>query len=176
LALLGFSLGGTYSLLAAAHDPSVRAAIAYYPITNFPTWVKTHEKSWGWRMVFRAARWRYIAETPENNDVRHRELLQRSSVMAVADRIQAPTLLIHGEKDRIVPVAESQTLNTFLRERHLATELEIVPGVGHSFNFIDRQPAEDTWALTLGWLVRYLGPPPVAAATRATTQAPSWHR
>jgi dienelactone hydrolase len=156
IAVVGFSLGGTYALLAAAHDSEVRAAVAYYPITDFPAWVRWRERSWLWRWIFRVARGSFTAESLENNDAVHRQLLERTSVLAVADHIRAPTLLIHGDRDDMAPVAESVALATRLREHATRTRLEIVPGAVHSFNFIDPVAAEATWALTLDWLAQHL--------------------
>jgi dienelactone hydrolase len=157
IAVLGFSLGGTYALLAAAQDNDVRAAVAYYPITDFPAWVRWRERSWVWRWIILAARGSFTAESLENNDAVHLQLLERTSVLAVAEKIRAPTLLIHGERDDIAPVSESVALAARLREHDTRTRLEIVPGAGHSFNFIDPPAAEATWALTLDWLAQHLG-------------------
>jgi pimeloyl-ACP methyl ester carboxylesterase len=44
-------------------------------------------------------------------------------------RIQAPTLIVHGRDDRLMPVAAAHEL-----ARHIAgAKLDIVPGMGHDF-------------------------------------------
>lgn len=42
-----------------------------------------------------------------------------------------PTLILHGEADRIVPVSEARKLQTALAERGLPHEVKIYPGEGH---------------------------------------------
>lgn len=44
-----------------------------------------------------------------------------------------PALLIHGEIDQVVPVAQSKAFHAALRQRKVPVELMIIPGVDHSF-------------------------------------------
>lgn len=51
-----------------------------------------------------------------------------------ADHVKAttpPTTIVHGEKDRLVPVAGVQRFCERLRERAVACELTVFPGLGH---------------------------------------------
>jgi pimeloyl-ACP methyl ester carboxylesterase len=56
-----------------------------------------------------------------------RSLLQRSSVDRALDRVQAPVLILHGEKDRLVPVEASRRAV----ERRPAWTLRTHPDLGH---------------------------------------------
>ena len=56
-------------------------------------------------------------------------------------QIEAPTLIIHGDKDIIIPVENAGVL----RERILGAHTEIVPGVGHQFFW--EAPAESAGAI-----------------------------
>ncbi|MDO9441944.1 MAG: dienelactone hydrolase family protein [Beijerinckiaceae bacterium] len=71
--------------------------------------------------------------------------------MRQARRI-APTLTLHGEEDRLVPVSNAYEIDRLLRERGTASEQQIYPGEGHGLsgaafadavmrtaNFLDRQ-------------------------------------
>jgi carboxymethylenebutenolidase len=48
-------------------------------------------------------------------------------------RRMPPTLIIHGDRDRVVPVGEAHALRDLLRARKLPCEVEIYKGVGHAF-------------------------------------------
>jgi pimeloyl-ACP methyl ester carboxylesterase len=65
------------------------------------------------------------------------------------DRIRAPTLVMHGERDRLVPLAASKLLATQIPD----AELAVVPGTGHAFGLEAPQKSLD---LLLGWVERRL--------------------
>jgi dienelactone hydrolase len=44
-----------------------------------------------------------------------------------------PVLIVHGDKDEVVPVAEAHTLRDLLTARRLTLEVQIYKGVGHVF-------------------------------------------
>ena len=44
-----------------------------------------------------------------------------------------PTLLIHGDKDELVPVAASKRIHAAFRESNVETELIIIEGAAHGF-------------------------------------------
>ena len=51
--LLGFSQGGVFSLLIAAYDGGAAAVVAYYPVTDFESWLEAPGAGLGRRLVFR---------------------------------------------------------------------------------------------------------------------------
>ena len=65
------------------------------------------------------------------------------------DRIRAPTLVMHGERDRLVPLAASRLLAARIPD----AELAVVPGTGHAFGLEAPQESLD---LLLGWVERRL--------------------
>jgi carboxymethylenebutenolidase len=44
-----------------------------------------------------------------------------------------PTLILHGDADTVVPVAEAYSLQNVLEERKVPYEMQIYPGEGHNF-------------------------------------------
>jgi carboxymethylenebutenolidase len=44
-----------------------------------------------------------------------------------------PTLILHGDADKVVPVAEARALEKLLQEKKVPYELQIYPGQGHGF-------------------------------------------
>jgi carboxymethylenebutenolidase len=53
-----------------------------------------------------------------------------------------PTLILHGDADTVVPVAEAYSLQKALEERKVPYELEIYPGEGHHFDAETRVKAD----------------------------------
>jgi len=59
--------------------------------------------------------------------------LEAASAVAHADANDPPILLLHGEADQTVPVLQSRVLAEKLRAANAAVELEVFPGIGHSW-------------------------------------------
>lgn len=159
IAALGFSQGGIYSLLMAAHAPDVKAVVAYYPVTDFRKWFDTPRSDWGFRAAFAIIEWHFRRESGAETEAQFEEMLRRASVMNYVDSIRAPVLLVHGAEDTSAPVGESRRLEEALKERGREIELLVIPGVGHVFNFSrDEEEARHAWEATLAWLRRFLRP------------------
>jgi len=52
-----------------------------------------------------------------------------------------PVLILHGEKDTVVSVAEARKLASLLEARHLPYEMQLYSGAGHGFGPIDMMDA-----------------------------------
>ena len=69
-----------------------------------------------------------------------------------------PTLILHGDKDSVIPVSEAYELHKFLRKLNATSELRIYPGQEHGFdNNGDPASAKDAWERMLAFFDRYLG-------------------
>jgi carboxymethylenebutenolidase len=137
-------------------------------IRNFPAWGKTV-----WDSIT------HIAERPEV-DPQRIGLLGFSlgaylalSVSAVDSRVKAvveffggmpremklfirrlcPTLILHGEIDPTVPVAEAYHLKQLLEKKSTPYEIQIYPGAGHVFS---GETWQDAKVRTLAFLQKYL--------------------
>ena len=155
IAALGFSQGGIYSLLMAAHAPDVKAAVAYYPVTDFRAWFDA-ERDWISTRVFHVIEWHFRRESGAASDAEFEEMLRLASPMTHVDAIRAPVLLVHGAADTSAGVEESRRLERALRDRGREVDLIVVPGARHVFNFRDREQARGAWDATLDWLRRRL--------------------
>ena len=71
----------------------------------------------------------------------------------------APSLMIHGDKDKLVPLFHSQTIHKALGEKKVPSELIVIKGAAHGFNPADTRRAN---AATLKWFNRYLLKPAAA--------------
>jgi dipeptidyl aminopeptidase/acylaminoacyl peptidase len=157
IGLLGFSQGGVISLLIAAHAPDrVAAVVSYYPVTDFPGWLGTQRSGAGERAAFGVVRWFFRRQSGAADDAEFDRMLEAASPYYVADRITAPVLLVHGDRDGTAPVDESRRMADRLAASGHPVELLVIPGGVHIFNFRQRQHAATAWEATLAWLDRYL--------------------
>lgn len=66
----------------------------------------------------------------------------------------APTLLIHGDKDELVPIINSQIIYEAFQKNKVKTDFVTIAGAGHGFRGED---ANRSNALTLAWFEQTLG-------------------
>lgn len=64
-----------------------------------------------------------------------------------------PTLLVHGDRDRLVPLSHSERIHAALKESGVPTELIIIKGAGHGFRGADNRRAS---AAMVAWFEKYL--------------------
>ncbi len=158
IAALGFSQGGIYSLLMAAHAPDIKTVVAYYPVTDFRMWFDTERRDWGYRVAFRVIEWYFRRESGAATDTEFEEMLRLASPMTYVESLRAPVLLIHGADDTSASVEESRRLERALKARGREVELIVIPGAGHVFNFKQPEEARRAWEATLDWLRKHLCP------------------
>jgi acetyl esterase/lipase len=66
-------------------------------------------------------------------DARHREMLRKISPITHVSADDPPTLIIHGDKDFLVPIQQAETFVAKLKEAGVAAELIVRPGAGHGW-------------------------------------------
>jgi len=64
-----------------------------------------------------------------------------------------PILLIHGDKDELVPISNSQTIFDALKKSNVKTDFITIPGAGHGFRGDDAKRARQ---LTVSWFEQTL--------------------
>jgi pimeloyl-ACP methyl ester carboxylesterase len=148
-ALLGSSMGGTVALMFAAERPEIAALVTVaaplHP-ERFPERLLTAEQLNSWRergsIVFNGQRL--------NGTLL--EDLSRIDVVGSTRKITCPTLILHGESDAVVPVAEAHELYGCLSSQK---QLSILPATDHRLS--DPQMMERAANESLDWLMRHLG-------------------
>jgi dipeptidyl aminopeptidase/acylaminoacyl peptidase len=152
IAALGFSQGGIFSLLMAAHSQDIKTVIAYYPVSDFRAWFDLERDSLGFRIAFSLIERHFRSESGAQTDEEFNAMLRRASAIYYVDAIRVPVLLIHGADDTSAPVGESERLAKALKELGREVELMVIPDAGHVFNFKQPEQARRAWDATLAWL------------------------
>lgn len=160
LGLIGHSRGGGLGILAAAADRRVAALVTWASISTVHRYPPEEIAAWRATGQFDVVNTRTGQVLPMRTDllddlVAHGTQLD---IAAAAGRVTAPWLLVHGEADAGVPVAEARALHRAAGGR---AELMVVPGSGHTFEAVHPwqgpTPAFMTAAdATLAWFSRHL--------------------
>lgn len=118
----GWSYGGYLALVALTRWPDLFAAGATLAgMSDLRTFFAGTEP------------WMAAASVTEYGDpMADRDMLAAISPMTAVDRLTAPVLLAHGDRDTNVPVTESVQLHRALQARGAASELLLLPGEGHT--------------------------------------------
>jgi len=83
------------------------------------------------------------------------DLAESVSPILFVSKDDPPTLLIHGDADKLVPISHSQRIHTALKDAGVPTEFVTIPGGTHGFAGNpdhNRQATE----LMVAWFERYL--------------------
>jgi dipeptidyl aminopeptidase/acylaminoacyl peptidase len=143
IAMKGFSRGGMMSYLAARDMPQLKALIVEAGVTDL-------EASLTVRKEMENIYTRFIPNYATEKTAQ----LKARSVLHWLDKLppQLPILLLHGDKDVRVEVAQSQNLAKALAEKGHPHKLMVYPGADHDLN-PNRAEAN---AETAAWLKKYL--------------------
>ena len=105
----GASYGGYLALSAAySYSDRIRAVISDSGISNLASFVARTE---GWRRDLQRS------EFGDERDPKIRQFMERTAPLNNAEKIKAPLLIIQGENDPRVPVAEAAKLVSATRDR-----------------------------------------------------------
>ena len=156
---LGFSEGAVVSLLMAAHDPDrLKAVVAYYPITDFPYWYGGKRSGLWDRFMFGLAKWQLRDESGTHDDEALQSALRLASPIYMAEFVKAPVLFVHGARDTMLPLEESERMAEKIKAAGGTAKVMVIPDGGRLFNFYQPEQAGRAWQATVDWLDRYLRP------------------
>ena len=140
--LVGVNTGGAIALCVAADDPRVRGCALLGARADFDDWAGQPRRFLEHAREIGAIR---TPGFPRNFDEWSRELRRFRPVDAARRFAPRPMLVMHGEDDESVPVADSR----ILAQSHGSAELRVVAGAGHRLRHDPRAVA-----VLLGWLDR----------------------
>jgi acetyl esterase/lipase len=177
LGAAGLSSGGLMALSLGtaprpgdpkARDPverqpsTVRAVVCFFPPTDYLNYgrkgnelldLSVHPASFRAAYDFHEFDAKQGVFVPVRDKDKYRAILRDLSPIYHVTARSAPTLLIHGDKDELVPLQQSESLLAKLKEAGVPAELVTRKGEGHGWLTI----LSDAGA-TADWFDRYLAP------------------
>ena len=144
IAITGGSAGGMLALLVALLRPDlVKACISVYGVTDLFSLAETDyrfEKHYAQRLV---------GELPEARDL----YVERSPITH-AHRLSVPTLMLHGDADEVVPVAQMRDFVAAARAGGADIESHEYAGEGHGWS--KPETVRDDFERTVAFLEKWL--------------------
>ncbi|WP_232248551.1 S9 family peptidase [Streptacidiphilus rugosus] len=147
LGIGGWSHGGFMAAWAVAHTDRFKAAVVGAGITDWGLQTAAGDQG-ATREAALSGSYGWEGPGPHPHD--------RVSPVSYASRIQTPVLILHGEEDTNVPVAQAVFLHRALRRFGVEHELALYPGEGHAI--LGRGHRLDLLHRTRAWFDRWLGP------------------
>jgi len=148
IAIFGSSMGGTVALMFAAAEPQVAAlatlAAPLHPET-FPNRVLSPAGLQRWRERG------YTRYNGQRLNLAMLEDLESIDVPAAARKIDCPVLILHGDADEVVPVAEAHELHGCLKN---SKRLSILKDADHRLS--DRATMQRAMLEALDWLTDHV--------------------
>lgn len=142
LGMCGWSFGGFMTAWAITHTDRFRAAVAGAAPTNWVSKIGTTDigpfNEWNLGRV-----WDEPDRVWERSPIRY---LKHAAT---------PTLIVHGEADKRVPVSQGLELYLGLKSGGVETEFVVYPRQAHSFH--ERAFELDLLQRTLAWFERFMG-------------------
>lgn len=135
--IVGFSYGGYAALMGAIKTPELyRCAVSVAGVTDLiDLW---HHRN---QYVGGAA----VTDKQIGNAWDDRDRLKATSPTQQAARIKAPVLLMHGMRDRVVPVDQSRDMDTALKRANRPHQyIELEDGDHHLSRYADRLKVFET--------------------------------
>ncbi|WP_217181798.1 serine hydrolase [Streptomyces sp. AC495_CC817] len=122
LAVTGYSYGGFMTCYLTSRDDRFAAAVAGGVVTDLFSMGGTSDFG-------------HYLSAKENGGLpwRDEELISAQSPFTHVDRVQTPTLILHGAADDRCPVGQAEQWFTALRERGVPTRMVLYPGGSHLF-------------------------------------------
>jgi acetyl esterase/lipase len=171
LGIAGASAGGHLSLMIGtagskgdpkAADPvervssRVQAVACFFPPTDFLNWGEKGKEMLGpkaHRKPFRPAFDHHELDketnvsVPVTDEKKLRAIARETSPITHVTAESAPTLIIHGDKDDLVPLQQGESMVAKLKEAGVPAELVVKKGVGHGWLtlLVDDVPKLGEW-------------------------------
>jgi pimeloyl-ACP methyl ester carboxylesterase len=150
IGLIGVSLGSTISLLSAPHFKSVKSLAFFAPISSQDIWIKD---------------WQYAnAHLPHLKYFEHRgrpvtrvffeEFFDVDFEDAIKKISHLPLLHVHGDKDTVVPISQSELFKLWRKNSLSDTKFICLPNSDHGFS--DDKEQKLITNDTINWFLKTL--------------------
>lgn len=145
IGVFGFSAGGHLSLIlgtttnqvgSSDSDPRVAAVVAVFPPSDLTPYIDNAKL----REQFPALKF-------------DRKELNNCSPLFHATMDDAPTLMIHGDKDELVPLFHSEKMDEALKGVNVPSEVVVIKGAAHGF---DAEGQKVAYQSMIDWFEKYL--------------------
>jgi len=152
--LIGSSMGGMVAAIQAAQDSRIRTLVLDRPVSDFKALpLFKHMRS----QEFEAWKEKGMATLTlprEKFQVKFSFYQDgiKYDLYHLASRIECPTLIIHGDKDKDVPLEQSKRLFGVLGAEQ--KDLVVLEGAGHDYTDTEKAKVRE---LAVGWFGRWLG-------------------
>ncbi len=147
IGLLGESLGGLTSILA--YDNNIKTLVLWAPVTKSktPSILQTEK----FRQELNDRGFVIYRKDGRNFKIPKEYFEERQNInqKEILSKIKSPVLIIHGDKDRVVPLNHSQRAMEYLSPN---SRLEIIEGGNHTFD----NHIEKIVKLSVKWFRKYL--------------------
>ena len=160
IGLLGHSRGGAMAILETARNPVINALVTWAAIGSVDRWSSEAKAAWRKRGFVNIQNARTGQVMPLQTDILD-DIDRNSSgpldIIGSAHAINVPWLIVHGQNDESVDVADARALH----QSSGKAELALVPATGHTFGAthpLTQTPEslEEVMARTVAWFSRYL--------------------
>jgi acetyl esterase/lipase len=174
LGITGGSAGGHLSLMQGCagkdSDPKaadevdressrVQAVVAFYPPTDFLNWGEPGHVMLGEHPIVPVqGAFQFTERDPKTNvlelitDQKKREKIGREiSPIYHVDKDCPPTLIVHGDKDALVPLQQAQSMEAKMKDCGATCELIVKPGGGHDAVLVKQHLGK-----AIEWFDKYL--------------------
>jgi len=142
LGIGGWSNGGFMTTWAITHTNRFKAAVAFAAPVDFQIQWGGHTDSW----EFLSTLW----DTP----MRARPVYDAHSPFHFVQNCTTPTLILHGQTDPVVPIAQAYEFYHALKVLGIESEMVVYPREGHSIE--ERAHQIDFQNRVLAWYAKYL--------------------
>ncbi len=165
IGVFGNSAGGNLAGLLAATKPedglegrlnpgpssAIRAAVILYGAVDLTLYARPEKKT-----LFTSRSRTYMARVVNARDETDLKAFEAASPITYADKDTAPVLLIHGRKDHVVRIAQSERFHDKLAELGVPTRLVRVEPGRHGFDYVRHGQRARLFEEAVAWFDRYV--------------------
>lgn len=135
IGLIGHSRGGAVSILTAAKTNLINALAVWASVAKLDRYTERQKQEWRKKGFFEVMNSRTNQLMRMNisllNDIEANKA-DLHNIESAVKSLKCPFLILHGEQDLTVPIAEAELLFDWSEKKR--SELYIIPATGHTFH------------------------------------------